>query len=1621
MIKKSATAAILLIAILISVIPANLSAFAEGGILNIDVAPTFKRVDEDGYLLGRLKLVMNGEEITEMTIGKGEKEYLYTKPVNLDEANLKYTWQILINKEKNRWATINDYLLNYAVISEALIENHPNDNGHATVRCIADDGENKYVSGSVEITKEPVLLFSARPALYSAGDDSESVAQVSDTNVDAFHIVINYVFRHADNAALDGKTAASPFTVTLPNTASYTGTVASPPVAGYVPYILDPNGSFEYDGERYTHAAYHSFEKQRESVTVTIHYIPSVVNYMVKYYEQNLYNDEYTYAGTVIKTGYTDTFVGADLAEPRDGFTPLAYDEETVITGDGISAVEIYYDRIYCLVDVELGEDGHGVVPYYVRYNTQLILGTPTRMGYTFRGWELTTLNGKAYDELNDAEKAAWEVYAVGSVAGTMLTMSQAVATELLYTAKWEKAVTTYSAIYWVENADDDGFTLWGYRTYNATPGDIVSAKDDMQRDDKDCFTFNEARSDKNIIVEGDGTTAVNVYYNRNYYSLVFKAGSTCYATEHTHDGTSCQRPLICGNETTHDHSAECGTPELICKYAEHTHTDECKNSCTIPPHEEHTADCLICTVEPHVHTWECYNGATSTTSGNTTVDGQKQDGYIGRSRSGRRYNYWIYVSGTWYRYYGTVAYGSQAEPNSRVCPGIHVHSDEENCYKDKLHVHTEWCCNVPEHTHDANACYQYPCGKKAHSHDNYCYGECILYEHTHSYSCNIVKVVTEKYDADISDIWPIKVNDSLVYDQGERWEPLDSSLYKNVLVYIPFMPSESVTFSLNNANYDAYTMNYYLESLPGNTGIEFEKVQYDLKNSIQAKYNYLTKAEDFFDIVGFTQYKAAPKDYDSKGQIDLSGGGTVNMYYTRNEYEVVYNNNGIVKDSESKTAKYQMPLKDYYIEPEYPSNMEAGACYFAGWYYTPTCANGTEVDFDADVMPAGDLILYAKWLPMQYNVKVYMDDTLKTLMLDKTVYFNEMVVEPKISDSLKPNPGDMPTVIPDTYIFAGWYYVDEDDNGQEKRFDFNTMMIKKDYVIYAKWTSLVPVDYVIYYKLRHADGELEEIAAPERGQALIGITKSFSAKTGEKLYTKFQKGYYPEERYVSMKMDGDESKNVFTFIYEHVETINYSLIHNFSDGSVGDEGLSGILGVNSFSMRFDYEISNASDTPAEIVISFREQVNEANIKKAIRAANPAATDAELTEAWEIVKNLSPDAYESEKILVTKHTDGQNDIVFDWAYREGKCIYQILYYKQDVDAAEGATTAENYTLDSDNSQVFMVDYEAGKKVSVPCITIPGFHVNTTLSDCTTEGEGESLKYVCEGELTKPTVGNLDGGLIMRVYYDRDMISYKVKHAAGNREIIEDRAPVRYGSVVTEVAKDVTNEEDKEWLDRYYVQGDFQKTETITVEGQEILFTYRLHVVNYYYQVVGSGLGGALSSYTEEVDVNSTPVGAIPTAAPGYVFVGWYSDAEGTVPVTKEQANVGALNNTIIPIPKSEYVGTPQYFYAKFAPTNIIIKNNNVKDSTHTFVYRMKGIAGTDTADIDLVFALVGNGSITVSNLPIGDYILTPNNDWAYRYNEGEIRFTFDDNKTVWVDYHAPSEKWIGDVDHSKNP
>lgn len=278
-------------------------------------------------------------------------------------------------------------------------------------------------------------------------------------------VVINYVFTN-------GKQAAPSWTATLAEGSSLEQTVTSPTVVGYAP----DQPSVDVFVNNIT-----------ENKTYTVTYHPANVGFTVNHYLQNVADNNYTLDKTEEVGGFTESEVGDGLAETYPGFAALLYNTKAKVAADGSTVVEIYYDRNYYMMSFNL-DGGYGVEPIYARYGASVKVENPTKPGYTFNGWEP-------------------DVPATMPVNGGT------------HTAQWQKNNANYTVQYWQENANDDGYSYKESTTKSAPSGNAVSGTDDKTYAG---FTYNAEKTDKDVIVKGDGSTVVNVYYKRNVYEVKF-------------------------------------------------------------------------------------------------------------------------------------------------------------------------------------------------------------------------------------------------------------------------------------------------------------------------------------------------------------------------------------------------------------------------------------------------------------------------------------------------------------------------------------------------------------------------------------------------------------------------------------------------------------------------------------------------------------------------------------------------------------------------------------------------------------------------------------------------------------------------------------------------------------------------------------------------------------------------------------------------------------------------------------------------------------------------------------------------------------------------------------------
>ncbi|MEI3013503.1 MAG: InlB B-repeat-containing protein [Ruthenibacterium lactatiformans] len=244
------------------------------------------------------------------------------------------------------------------------------------------------------------------------------------------------------------------------------------------------------------------FTMPAENVTITGSFTANgETPYKVEHYQQNLEDDGYTLAETENLTGETDTTA---TANPKT-YTGFAFDgtaEGTVasgnIAGDGSLVLKLYYTRnSYDVAYAYTGTvpTGASALPEKatVKYGAPVTVAeAATAPGYTFSGWSR-----------NDFTMPAENVTITGS-----------------FTAN---SNTEYTVRHHFQNILDDAYdadTAMLSETLSGTTDTLTAAAA------KTVAGFT-AQSFQQKNIAGDGSTVVDIYYNRNSYTVTYAVTGT--------------------------------------------------------------------------------------------------------------------------------------------------------------------------------------------------------------------------------------------------------------------------------------------------------------------------------------------------------------------------------------------------------------------------------------------------------------------------------------------------------------------------------------------------------------------------------------------------------------------------------------------------------------------------------------------------------------------------------------------------------------------------------------------------------------------------------------------------------------------------------------------------------------------------------------------------------------------------------------------------------------------------------------------------------------------------------------------------------------------------------------
>lgn len=270
------------------------------------------------------------------------------------------------------------------------------------------------------------------------------------------------------------------------------------------------------------------------------------------------------------------------------------------------------------------------------------------------------------------------------------------------------------------------------------------------------------------------------------------------------------------------------------------------------------------------------------------------------------------------------------------------------------------------------------------------------------------------------------------------------------------------------------------------------------------------------------------------------------------------------------------------------------------------------------------------------------------------------------------------------------------------------------------------------------------------------------------------------------------------------------------------------------------------------------------------------------------------------------------------------------------------------------------------------------------------------------------------GLSIKVYYTRIKYPYKIVYInkdTGTKihnddKIFSDGA--MYGSTVYVRNEDLITFEG-------YVY-DSSTTCTIVKDNaaeisKNILYVYYTEqYIRLDFKVVGpDGCGTVNPGFTRVKYASDATASSTATPAAGYKFVGWYQDENCT--------RLYSTDSTIY-LFKPDGGWEVATYYAKFevdvAP--MTIERQNGEDG-QVYIYE---ISRNDDPSFVIYVTVTGNGSVTIPNMPITSYTVTQQNDWSWRYNDaakanvelvaGGVTLIFDDDPFAnkWLNHNSSS-------------
>ena len=643
------------------------------------------------------------------------------------------------------------------------------------------------------------------------------------------------------------------------------------------------------------------------------------------------------------------------------------------------------------------------------------------------------------------------------------------------------------------------------------------------------------------------------------------------------------------------------------------------------------------------------------------------------------------------------------------------------------------------------------------------------------------------------------------------------------------------------------------------------------------------------------------------------------------------------------------------------------------------------------------------------YNYNAYVDGKGGSVQYEAPL--SSYYFEPEYPANLEKN----------AYVFDGWYTTAGCYEGSKA--DLGTMtMPASDVILYAKW---VPKTHTVKTYLTKV--EMDEGKAPTNTWTAVSHGTAVTNPPADPVngqYT-FVGWFYISDTGTEKAFDFSMPVNRDLNLYAKWSSntlMEYTIRYELEDGTkiappttgsalagttktfnakTGTELNEGYQSgyfpeVSSHSLTINIEGGNeftfiyVAKEKVEYTVRYLEKGTNTQLAEPKTVTTGAAV---VTETFKQITGYAPDAYQKQLVLAAEG----NEIIFWYVKDDAHAPLQIIHWTQNI-AGDGYTEYQSST----NLNVVI-----GTECSETPLTIPGFTYNGTKSNAS-------------GELTA-------AGLVLNLYYDRIEYPYEFRflEQGTDKELAASvTGKARYQAQVTQTAKTIPG---------YTLVSAENQAINIAIEDPANvasknvrIFYYTEQTVDIKYEVVGPEGCGTLDNYQESQLKVTTGVvkGSTPTAADGFKFVGWYEDKACTQPVNAAWVAANKLApQKSIPLGNGVMGYEAATYYAKFEPdvADLTITKSGAEDidENQSFIFTVTG-----PNNFSAKVVIQGNDSVTIKGLKIGEYTVTEDIGWSWRYTPQENRKTITlsatEPNTVTFTNKRSKGKWLGGDAYKRN-